>query len=1115
LDLFPNFIGSIRNIWDRLKQEILILCFFFFGILFGNSQNNIPPNLDAIGDQYYCPLSQINVVTDFNIIDPDDTEIESLSIQISTGYLVGQDQLSLSGSHPNIITSWDITKGKLILKGVGGAQILYTDLIAAVKDVVFQSSSSSFTGEKYFSFTIGDANYLPSTDHYYEYVPSSGITWYDAKAAAALRTYYGLQGYLATIGSAEEAQLSGEQAGGAGWLGGTDEDVEGVWKWVAGPEAGTIFWNGGMDGSAPAGQYANWNHDEPNDCCNDNIPKEENYIHVTFNVGPPGSWNDLPNIGGGGDYYPQGYIVEYGGMPGDPIVDISASTKITVTSIDTTVGGTNCGPGMVSLKANPSSGTVLWFDAPTGGVQVASGNTFVTPLINSTTTYYALASVNGCVEGERTPVIATISEIPVITSTNDTVVCEGGSGYLTASANVGVISWWDSMSGGSLLTTGSSFTTPSVANTTTYYVDATSNGCTSIARTPVTVFVQKTAVPTANPIQTFCDIDQATVGDLTASGNNIQWYTSNMGGTPLAVTELLLNQTYYTTKTEMGCESTSRFPVNVIVYETVVPLQPSEIPVMETCDNNLDGNDTNGFAEFDLASNALILLNGKSNSDFQLTYFTDTSYTNQIMSPNTFVNTVQNGQTIYVRMENNQDTNCYTDTAFTIQVNALPSIQSSVVLKNCDEDGTPDGYTDYNLTEANDIIANGNAADYGFSYYLSIADADTQTNTINPVPFNNATANSVFVRVENDEGCYRIATLNLQVSTTSFPSGYLYEMETCDDDSTIDGLFEFDLSQASSQFISQFPTGQNLSVHYYRTLTEAQLEQNEITSQTDYVNETPFSQTLFVRVESEDNGDCFGIGPHLKLTVHPRPEFEVDQIDIYCLDNHPIHLYTFNPSGNFSYEWKDSSGNVVSNLATATVTVGGTYTVVATSTYGCQSFVQSFTVVESALAKITTDDITIVELSDNNSITIKTSNLGIGDYEFALDQISGPYQDEPYFDHIGSGRHTLYVQDKKGCGIAQLDVFIMGFPKFFTPNGDGFNDTWNLEGLSYEYTTDSRVYIFDRYGKLLKELNPRGEGWNGFFGGEILRTSDYWFVAELFNVDGTVSTYRGHFSLVR
>lgn len=90
-----------------------IACFFSFH--FGWSQANIPPNLEATGDQIYCPLSQINLVTDFNIIDPDDIDINALQIQISTGYIIGQDILSLTGSHPNIVTVWNATEGKLSL----------------------------------------------------------------------------------------------------------------------------------------------------------------------------------------------------------------------------------------------------------------------------------------------------------------------------------------------------------------------------------------------------------------------------------------------------------------------------------------------------------------------------------------------------------------------------------------------------------------------------------------------------------------------------------------------------------------------------------------------------------------------------------------------------------------------------------------------------------------------------------------------------------------------------------------------------------------------------------------------------------------------------------------
>src|SRR5690606_31452969 len=323
--------------------------------------------------------------------------------------------------------------------------------------------------------------------------------------------------------------------------------------------------------------------------------------------------------------------------------------------------------------------------------------------------------------------------------------------------------------------------------------------------------------------------------------------------------------------------------------------------------------------------------------------------------------------------------------------------------------------------------SNGNSASLEFTYYLSYNDADSKTAAINSLPFNNAMANTVFVRVENTNGCYRISTIDLQVSTTYLDEADRQVLESCDNDAVIDGLYEFDLTQASQGFKDKFPSGQNLTVHYYRNLNDAQLELNEITNQTSYVNEVPFSQDLYVRVESEDNGDCFGIGPYLTLTVHPRPEFEVEQLGVYCFDNNPITLTTFNPQGSYTYIWMDGNGQIVGDLSALTVNIPGTYTVIATSNFNCDSFPVVFSVVESAIADITLVDVTVMELSKNNSITIDTSNLGIGEYEFALDNIAGPYQDSPIFNNVGAGVHTIYVQDKAGCGIASLDVFVLGF----------------------------------------------------------------------------------------
>ncbi|MCX2720577.1 T9SS type B sorting domain-containing protein [Lentiprolixibacter aurantiacus] len=153
------------------------------------------------------------------------------------------------------------------------------------------------------------------------------------------------------------------------------------------------------------------------------------------------------------------------------------------------------------------------------------------------------------------------------------------------------------------------------------------------------------------------------------------------------------------------------------------------------------------------------------------------------------------------------------------------------------------------------------------------------------------------------------------------------------------------------------------------------------------------------------------------------------------------------------------------------------------------------------------------DLSDNNTIEVFVQ--GNGNYEYALN--GGEFQDSPIFEDVPPGQNNLVINDKNGCGTTNpIPFLVVGYPKFFTPNGDGIHDAWNILGI--ETLTDPVVFIFDRYGKLLKQLDETTVGWDGTFNGRPMPSSDYWFRLEYERDEGGVlvaNTIRTHFSLVR
>ncbi len=273
------------------------------------------PTLTASGAANTFVEDLAAVFADDSILleDIDGPNLDGAKVSISGGFVAGEDWLDYTPTS-GISGSYDGGTGVLSLSGSGTAAAYQ----AAFRAVTYRNSNSSLPdeGDRTVTFSIGESTlYSPDTGHYYEFVTSSGISWTDAKNAAEARSYYGLQGYLVTATSSAENTFVASKLQGQGWIGASDAGSENVWIWATGPENGTQFWQGLADGYVVGGEYNNWASGEPNNAGG------EDYAHYLTN----GEWNDYPVQLSG----ISGYVVEYGGMPGDPAV-VSLTADVTV-----------------------------------------------------------------------------------------------------------------------------------------------------------------------------------------------------------------------------------------------------------------------------------------------------------------------------------------------------------------------------------------------------------------------------------------------------------------------------------------------------------------------------------------------------------------------------------------------------------------------------------------------------------------------------------------------------------------------------------------------------------------------------------------------------------------
>ncbi|GAA4273929.1 T9SS type B sorting domain-containing protein [Aquimarina gracilis] len=195
---------------------------------------------------------------------------------------------------------------------------------------------------------------------------------------------------------------------------------------------------------------------------------------------------------------------------------------------------------------------------------------------------------------------------------------------------------------------------------------------------------------------------------------------------------------------------------------------------------------------------------------------------------------------------------------------------------------------------------------------------------------------------------------------------------------------------------------------------------------------------------------------------------------------------------NASYLW--DTGETTKEIVVASP---GTYTVVVTNGNGCSG---TKTIQLSQIDNPVIDRV----VSDHRDLTILTLNSG--DFEYSLNGLI--YQETPFFENLRGGAYNAFVRSRSGCDEVQLRFIHLVIPRFFTPNGDGINDGFSLEGA--EFVDFFKISIFDRASRLLFQSTAKNFSWDGMFNNRLLPSSSYWYRIEI-----EQNVVKGYFTLIR
>ncbi|WP_243471252.1 T9SS type B sorting domain-containing protein [Winogradskyella sp. MH6] len=635
-----------------------------------------------------------------------------------------------------------------------------------------------------------------------------------------------------------------------------------------------------------------------------------------------------------------------------------------------------------------------------------------------------------------------------------------------------------------------------VSNPQTIYVrleNEAENGCFKVApmvievretpdyNIPTDIFecdVNNTGLATTNLSNTINEIELGSTTPL-----NVSFHLTPLNA-EIGTNAIALNHTATTNpqiiyarieNANSGCYSIETFNLNTLSLPEVTYGQS-----LVACGNNYDTS-----VEWNLTEIELNILDGRQyNIDF--TYFNSEddaqNNVNAIANPTAYTNT-SSPETVYARVRN-ATTDCFSVVPFELIINSPPEINQFGVYDICDNDTNT-----INLHDI-DLLLVDNTFNILISYYQNIDDAENDNNALSTDYIYTNTIENLVARVEyTTTGCYAVYPFELRVNSLPVANQPNNIVE-CDDD--FDGLLLVDLSQQDTSIL----LGQNpdeFLVSYFTSETDAIENSNSLAN--PYIASN--NEIIFARVDNGVTG-CFSI-TQFSVIINDKPFVDIDD-QVLCLNDFPLVVSAETNNPLDSYEWSTNE-----NASSIEITAIGSYSVTVTNEFGCQT-TSTFSVSESDSAEI--DVVETVNFADPNNIIITVT--GIGNYLYQLND--QPFQTSGTFYNVPIGYNTVTIIDQNGCAQITREVLVIDTPKHMSPNGDGQYDTWHITGV--ETLPGTVIYIFDRYGKLIKTLLHTSPGWDGSYNGNPMPAGDYWYTAKVRQNDNYFEI-KGHFALKR